>query len=87
MNENYPNEKRQRHFDWKNDLLNSRDLSQLTIRGFGLVLGWQEDWREKHELPPGREAVRQWWIACAKTKERPEWHQEKKMHQEKKIDD
>lgn len=73
MNENLPNTKKQQHFDWRNDLLNSRDLNHREIEAFGYVLGWLEDWRVKQDLPPGRDAARRWWAEVAKSKERPAW--------------
>lgn len=60
-------------FDWRQDLLHSRDLSHREVEAYGYVLSWIEDWRLKKELPAGREAAKRWWLEVAKAKERPEW--------------
>lgn len=60
-------------FDWREDLTKARDLTTRDIEAYGYVLGWIEDWRQKRDLPAGREAARRWWKEVAKSKERPEW--------------
>lgn len=73
MNANSPKVKKQKHFDWREDLAHSRDLNPREIEAFGYVLGWLEDWRVKHDLAPGRDAACRWWLEVAKGKERPAW--------------
>ena len=73
MSESSPNGKKQKHFDWREDLAASRDLNPGEIDAFGYVLSWIEGWRIKHELPPGRDAARQWWREATKGKNRPAW--------------
>lgn len=60
-------------FDWREDLSRARDLSKRDIDAYGYVLGWIEDWREKRELPAGRDACKRWWREVAMGKERPQW--------------
>lgn len=64
---------RKLRFDWREDLTKARDLTTRDIDAYGYVLGWLEDWRQKRDLPAGREAARRWWKEVAKSKERPEW--------------
>ena len=73
MNANSPKVKKQKHFDWREDLAYSRDLNPREIEAFGYVLGWLEDWRVKHDLAPGRDAACRWWLEVAKGKDRPAW--------------
>jgi hypothetical protein len=47
----------QKHFDLREDLAHSRDLAPREIEAFGYVLSRLEDWRVKHDLPPGRDAA------------------------------
>jgi hypothetical protein len=73
MNTHSPNKNTQKHFDWREDLAHSRDLVPREIEAFGYVLGWLEDWRVEHDLPPGRDAACRWWREVAKAKVRPAW--------------
>jgi hypothetical protein len=57
MNTHSPNKNTQKHFDLREDLAHSRDLAPREIEAFGYVLGWLEDWRVKHDLPPSRDAA------------------------------
>ena len=64
---------RVRRYDWREDLAKSRNLNRREQEAFGYVLGWLEDWRQKRNLPAGRDAARRWWKEVAKAKERPAW--------------
>lgn len=60
-------------YDWRADLLASRDLSEGEMRGFEMVLNWFECWRIPKNLLPGREAARRFWRAQVLSKEREPW--------------
>ena len=60
-------------FDWREDLLHSRDVKARDVDAYGFALSWYEEWRVKRSLDPGRESARQWWQQAVKNKERDEW--------------
>jgi len=62
-----------KRFDWRADLLASRDLSEGEKHGFEIVLNWFECWRIPKNLPPGREAARRFWRVQVLSKEREQW--------------
>ncbi len=73
MNGNTASTDRRKRFDWREDLVKSRDLSGREANAYGYVLGWIESWRMGRDLPAGRAAAKAWWLEVAKSKERPEW--------------
>lgn len=60
-------------FDWREDLLHSRDVNARDGEAYGFVLSWYEEWRVKRNLLPGRESAGQWWREAVKSKQRQEW--------------
>lgn len=60
-------------FDWRADLIASRDLSDSEKRGFEMILNWFELWRVSKRLPVGRDAAAQFWREQVKSKEREAW--------------
>lgn len=46
---------------WRKDLSNFRGLSERDRSGFLIALEWFENYRLRHEMPAGREAVRSFW--------------------------
>ena len=60
-------------FDWREDLLHSRDVKARDVDAYGFALSWYEEWRVKRALAPGRESAEQWWLQAVKSKEREEW--------------
>lgn len=62
-----------KRFDWRADLLASRDLSEGEKHGFEMVLNWFECWRIPKNLPVGREAARRFWRVQVLSKEREQW--------------
>ena len=63
----------ERRFDWREDLLHSRDVNARDVDAYGFALSWYEEWRVKRRLVPGRESAGQWWQQAVKSKEREEW--------------
>jgi integron integrase len=60
-------------FDWREDLLHSRDVPARDVDAYGFALSWYEEWRVKRHLDPGRESAGQWWQQAVKSKAREEW--------------
>ena len=66
----------QRLFVWSRDLEASRDVGVRDRDAFAMVLGWFETFRERHQLPPGREACLEFWRQRVLIKERQPWQLE-----------
>ena len=58
---------------WQDDLLQSRDLSQQEIEGFGFLIGWFDSWRVAKQLEVNRESARRFWKELVLQKERDQW--------------
>ena len=56
---------------WRKDLSEFRGLRERERTGFLLVLEWFENFRLRHDLPAGREAVRTFWRTEVLREERP----------------
>lgn len=63
---------------WRKDLAAFRGLTDRERTGFLLVLEWFENFRLRHELPAGREAVRAFWRSevLAEGRRREPWQLE-----------
>jgi hypothetical protein len=46
-------------FDWREDLLHSRDVPARDVDAYGFALSWYEEWRVKRHLDPSRESAGQ----------------------------
>ena len=62
-----------KRYDWRSDLLASRDLSDGEKRGFEIILNWFECWRIPKNLPAGRDAAARFWREQVVSKNREQW--------------
>ncbi len=65
---------RTRRWCWRKDLAEFRGISEMDRRGFLLVLEWFENFRLRHEMKAGTEAVRCFWRAEVLRTARPQEH-------------
>lgn len=63
-------------FDWRTDLLASRDLNSPEKRGFTILLEWFETWRINRSLQPSLETSRNFWKAQVLSKPREPWQKD-----------
>ncbi len=63
---------------WRKDLAEFRGLTDRERAGFLLVLEWFENFRQRHELPAGREAAKAFWRSevTREGREREKWQLE-----------
>lgn len=68
------NSETKRRYDWRKDLEASRSVDGRAKDGFGILLGWFENWRLRHRLDAGRQAAVDFWkqqvIGSGKPRER-----------------
>ena len=49
---------------WREDLMNSRDLSARDIEAYGFFVSWYDEWRMSRGLALGESSARHFWREC-----------------------
>lgn len=58
---------------WRDDLVNSRDLSKRDIEAYGFFISWFDEWRVQKSQPLNREVAKRFWQERVLSKPREAW--------------